>query len=77
VHDPHASIARRILDRVEETASDNPLLSIAGAMGVHGAYKKFAEYAEKLGSTVLTDGIASPDIDIDDVVEKIGSVVLQ
>jgi len=77
VHSPHAPLHRRVLDRLGEYASENPMLGVLGALGVYGGMKKFSEYAEDLGSRAATDSVTSPDIDIDEVVEKIGSAVLR
>jgi hypothetical protein len=77
VHSSHAPMHRRVLDRLGEYASENPLLGVLGTMGVYGGLRKFAEYSEKLGSLISTDAVIAPDIDLDDVVEKIGSVVLR
>lgn len=77
VHSSHAPLHRRVLDRLGEYASENPLLGVLGTMGVVGGLRKFAEYSEKLGSAVSIDAVFVPDIDLDDVVEKIGSVVLR
>jgi len=68
VHNPHASISRRLLDRVGEHASENPLLDTAGLLGLYGLTRKFADIA---------DSVTLPEIDIDTVVEKIGSILLK
>ena len=77
VHNQHATLSRRLLDLAGETASENPMLSTIGLTGLHGALKKFSEYAESLGSGGVTDSVLAPEIDIDDVVEKIGSALLR
>jgi hypothetical protein len=67
VHNPHASFGRRLLDRIGEHASENPLLDTAGALGLYGLTKKFAD---------ITDSVTLPEIDIDSLAEKIGSILL-
>jgi hypothetical protein len=77
VHNRHAPISRRLLDLAGETASENPMMSTVGLTALQGALRKFSEYSEALGSGVVTDSVMAPEIDIDDVVEKIGSALLR
>ena len=77
VHNQHAPISRRLLDLAGETASENPMMSTVRLTALQGALRKFSEYSEALGSGVVTDSVMAPEIDIDDVVEKIGSALLR
>lgn len=77
VHNQHATLSRRLLDLAGETASENPMMSTVGLTALQGALKKFSEYSEALGSGSVTDSVMAPEIDIDDVVEKIGSALLR
>lgn len=77
VHDPHTSLGRRILDRVGEFSSENPLLAPIAFTGAYGAMKKFSSYVSSLETLSRSDSVISPEIDIDEVVEKIGAVLLQ
>ena len=81
VNDPDAPLGRRVLDRLGSFYADNPSLGVLGTLGAYGgvrhALSKFSEYAGTLGSRNAEDSVLSPDIDIDAVVEKIGSVLLR
>lgn len=70
VHDPRASLGTRILDRVGEFYSENPTLGVLGTLGAYGALKR-ASYTE-----IPQDSVHAPEIDLDLVVEKIGSLLI-
>lgn len=69
-NNPHASVGTRILDRVGEFASEHPGLGVLSGLGVYGALKR----ANYVG--VSADSVHAPEIDIDEVVERIGNALL-
>ena len=81
VNEPGAPLGRQVLDRLGSFYADNPALGVLGNLGVYGAARhalsKFSEYVDTLGSEVSADNVLAPEIDIDDVVEKIGTVLLR
>jgi len=81
VNEPEAPLHRRVLDQLGAFYADNPALGVLGTLGAYGGVRhalgKFSEYVETLGSQSPQDSVLSPEIDIDDVVTKIGSVLLR
>lgn len=81
VNEPEAPLGRRVLDQLGSFYADNPALGVLGTLGAYGGIRhalgKFAGYVETLGSPSSSDSVLSPEIDIDDVVTKIGSVLLR
>lgn len=81
VNEPDAPLGRRLLDRLGEFYADNPALGVLGTLGAYGGIRhalgKFAEYVNTLGSGQVTDSVLLPELDVDAVVEKIGSVLLK
>jgi len=81
VNEPEAPLHRRVLDQLGAFYADNPALGVLGTLGAYGGVRhalgKFSEYVETLGSQSPQDSVLSPEIDIDDVVTKIGSILLR
>lgn len=77
VHSPNASIGSQMLDRLGGFFSENPTLGVLGALGTYGALKKFAEFSQALSLQASADSVFAPDIDIDDVVEKLGNLLVK
>jgi hypothetical protein len=81
VNEPEAPLGRRVLDQLGSFYADNPALGVLGTLGAYGgvrhALSKFSEYVGTLGSSAPQDSVLSPEIDIDELVEKIGSVLLR
>ena len=75
--DPSAPIARRLLDRLGEYASDHPALAFLGTLGGYGLAnalsRKFAEYMSPIAEPA-TDNLSLPRIDFDLASERLGSL---
>jgi len=81
VNEPDAPLGRRVLDRLGSFYADNPALGVLGTLGAYGgvrhALSKFSEYVETLSDHNPSGNVTAPEIDVDDVVMKIGSILLR